>query len=173
MLQKITSFLTVSIVVLSLLLTSCSSIINGSMSDMSISSDPSDAIIKVNGMDAGRTPTTIRLKRGETHIIEIKKAGFTDYKIVTTKSIAGWVWGNLICGGILGFVIDFVTGNAYDVEPRVVNAKLSKDIGLLNETNSTNAGTNNADAYVIGEFETIKLVDANNNVIGNVKITWE
>lgn len=144
------------------------------MSQVSINSDPSNATVKINGMvDVGSTPAQVRLKRGETHIIEIKKEGYQDYKVITTNSITGWFWGNIICGGIIGIVIDAATGNMYDVEPKVINANLNKDTSFNFENNKNNFDNDFTTKYVMGEFESIQLTDENNNVIGKIDITWE
>lgn len=153
--------------------TGCSSIFNGSMATVAINSNPSSATVKINGMDAGATPTKIRLKRGETHIIEIKKEGYLDYKVITNKSIAGLFWVNIICGGLIGIFIDAATGNMYDVEPRIINANLTKDTSFNFENNNNEFDNDYTSKYVMGEFESIQLRDENNNIVGNIQITWE
>lgn len=174
--SKFTSLFLIGLVITSITLSSCSSIINGSMASVSVASDPTNAVIKVNGMDGGKTPSVLRLKRGDSHIIELKMEGYNNYKVVTSNSIAGWFWGNLLCGGIIGIIVDLATGNAYNVEPRVINAQLSKDTGAL-ELNNFNKNNQEieikADMYAYGEFETINFVNDNNQIVAKVDIKWE
>jgi hypothetical protein len=141
-------------------LTSCSSIFNGDMQEVQVKSTPATAKIFLNGNYLGETPGVIKLKRGETHIIEIKKDGFQTFKITTSKTITGWFWGNLLCGGVLGFIIDLATGNAYDVEPAYINAVLDKGVGM-NEK------------YQFENFTSINVKDPNGANLGSVNIVWE
>ena len=78
--SKFTSLFLIGLVITSITLSSCSSIINGSMASVSVASDPTNAVIKVNGMDGGKTPSVLRLKRGDSHIIELKMEGYNNYK---------------------------------------------------------------------------------------------
>ena len=148
------------LIVFILCLTSCSTIFNGSYDDVNANSNPSDAKIFVNGMEIGKTPAILRLQRGETHIIEIKKEGFKEYRIQTNKSITGWFWGNLLCGGLLGLVFDLATGNAYDIEPHNINAILSKDTAFNGNFNLEN-------------YNGIDIRDNEGKYLGEVQIVWE
>lgn len=141
-------------------LTSCSSIFNGSLQDVRVNSTPENAKIYVNGNFISNSPSTVKLKRGETHVIELRKDGYQTFKITTSKNITGWFWGNLICGGVLGFIIDLASGNAYDVEPGAINAILDKGIGM-NEK------------YQLENFSIINVNDENGHNLGSLKITWE
>ncbi len=147
-------------VVISLLITSCSTLFNGSLSDVKVNSDPSEAQIIVNGSNMGKTPTLLQLKRGETHIIEIKKEGYRTYRVTTTNSITGWFWGNILCGGILGFIIDLATGNAYDVHPKYIVANLDPGTGALEH-------------YMFESFTSIIIRDSNGNNVSHIDISWD
>ncbi len=141
-------------------LVGCASIMSGSKQEVSISSEPENAKIFVNGNQIGTTPSKILLKRGEKHIIEIRANGYETYRISTSKTITGWFWGNLICGGLIGFVIDLATGNAYDVDPSKIDVILEKGSGATN-------------IYQMENFGSINIYDENNNHIGTVDVLWE
>ena len=119
------------IISFSLIISSCASVINGNLAPIAIDSYPNNAIIKVNGQIAGITPTTIMLKRGEIYTIEIQKEGYKIYKVITTKPTSDMIWGNIFFGGLYGLFLDYSNGNAYNIEPKEINAKLEKEIGLL------------------------------------------
>ena len=158
MIKKHLSYFLIFVMAISVI--SCSTIMNGDKDQMKVDSKPADAIILVDGIEIGRTPAMLNLKRGETHIIEIKKEGYETYRLQTSKSITGWFWGNLVCGGIIGFVIDLATGNAYDIDPGIVTATLSKDTGMLEN-------------YRMPDFQGIQLFDEYGNELANVKVIWE
>lgn len=155
------SFKTILFASLLLVAMSCSTIINGSRDEIDIQSNPSSATVFVNFQELGPTPALLRLERGETHIIEVKKAGFQTYRITTRRGLNGWFWGNLfVCGGIPGMVVDLITGNAYDVEPQYINAMLNKD-NAMNKF------------YELENYNGIHLADTDGNNLGDIKIVWE
>ncbi len=140
------------------MLASCSTIFNGSKQNVKIESSTPEAEVYVNGNKEGLAPQTIKLKRGKTHLIEIKKDGFETYRISTEKSITGWFWGNIICGGLIGMVIDLASGNAFDIDPDYIKRDLSKLTSTLNY--------NENNSYVF-----VKNPDGSYNVALN--IVWE
>ncbi len=139
---------------------SCSSIFNGSQQDVEVKASESGAEIIINGNNMGKTPATIKLQRGKDHIVEIKKSGYDTYRITTGQSITGWFWGNLLCGGLVGMVIDLATGNAYDVEPSVINAQLSKTSAMLG-------------SYDSDDFSCVYLKDRSGKIVDSFVIEWE
>lgn len=50
--------------------------------------------------------------------------GYQPRSLVLTKSLNGWVWGNLIIGWLVGFVVDFASGSAYKLEPAIIQVHL-------------------------------------------------
>ncbi|MFQ5551997.1 MAG: hypothetical protein ACE5FJ_12255, partial [Gemmatimonadales bacterium] len=76
------------------------------------------------------TPSTVRLPRKNEYQIEITLDGYETETVVLTKSLNGWVWGNLLFGWIIGFAIDFVTGSAYKLEPAFVQVSLDRTGGM-------------------------------------------
>jgi len=52
---------------------------------------------------------------------------------VMTKAINGWVWGNIVCCWLIGFVVDFASGSAYKLEPAMVNISMVKNVALDGE----------------------------------------
>jgi hypothetical protein len=77
------------------------------------------------------TPTSVELKRDENHSFVFHKDGYQDSSATVTSSTSGWVWGNLLAGGIVGGVVDFATGAAY---------KFSNDTLSVNMTPLTQVG---------------------------------
>ena len=93
-----------------LLIISCGSIVNGSKQSVGFSSSPDGATVSIDGMPRGRTPITIELERDEDHTVRITLPGYYPYSATLTHSVSGWVWGNLLMGGIIGLAVDASTG---------------------------------------------------------------
>jgi hypothetical protein len=75
------------------------------------------------------TPTSVELKRDENHSFVFHKDGYQDSSATVTSGTSGWVWGNLLAGGIVGGVVDFATGAAY----KFSNDTLSVDMTPLEQ----------------------------------------
>lgn len=106
------------------LLTSCATIMHGTTQNMGISSNPSAANVWVDRQFVGQTPLTVQLKRNENHFIHIELEGFQPYEIICTRQLSGWVFGNVIFGGVIGLCVDAVSGGIYRLTPEQINAEL-------------------------------------------------
>lgn len=107
-------------------LASCATIMQGSSQQMSIASTPTGATVYVNGVQKGVTPMIANLARKDKHIIKLEMAGFEPYELPITRSVSGWVAGNLVFGGIIGLAVDASTGGMYKLAPEMVNASLAQ-----------------------------------------------
>lgn len=108
------------------LFSNCASIIHGSKQDIAFSSNPSGAEITINGENRGRTPASISLNRNQDYLVKIQLAGYLPYEINVSKKVDGWVFGNIIFGGIIGLIVDASTGAMYKLSPEQINAALSQ-----------------------------------------------
>jgi len=132
-----------------LIFPSCASIVNGGRQEVTITTLPPGATITIldttvihhvtedsiwdvrnTSPITGTSPMKAILTRGEHHIIEIKRDGYKTEHIVTGNGTAGWYWGNLLIGGILGDLIDIGSGAAYSVEPSNLDVSLGRGTGI-------------------------------------------
>lgn len=107
-------------------LVGCASIMHGGSQDVGISSSPSNAQVEIDGRNMGATPMTTSLKRKESHTVTISLPGYESYSATFTKHVSGWVWGNLLFGGIIGLAVDAGTGGLYYLTPDDVSAQLDR-----------------------------------------------
>ncbi|BAU57561.2 hypothetical protein HH1059_08670 [Halorhodospira halochloris] len=113
-----------------LLLAGCASIVHGTTQDVGISSSPSGATVSANGKQLGNTPVTTELARKDNHIIKIELDGYEPYETTFTRSVSGWVWGNILFGGLIGLAVDAVSGGLYKLSPEQLHAELrSEEVG--------------------------------------------
>ena len=113
------------------LLAGCASIMHGTTQQIAVSSSPTAAQVTVNGMERGVTPVIADLKRKDNHIIRVTLDGYQPFEMALTRSVSGWVWGNLVFGGIIGLAMDAITGGLYKLAPEQVTAQLRADGALL------------------------------------------
>lgn len=103
-------------------LTGCATIANGSNQNIFVNSEPDSATIFVNNVQYGITPSTIPIDRDkESVVVTIEKQGYETNECVLNSSMNGWVFGNLLFGGIPGFLIDMIGGSAYEFSPDDIN----------------------------------------------------
>jgi hypothetical protein len=104
--------------------TGCASIIHGTRQDVGISSSPTNAAVKVDGLIVGNTPVNAKLTRKDNHIVSIELAGYQPYETTFTRGVSGWVWGNIAFGGLIGLAIDAIDGGMYKLTPEQLHADI-------------------------------------------------
>ena len=80
----------------------------------------------VDGKILGHTPVTASLTRKDNHTIRIALAGYQPYEMNVTHHVSGWVWGNIIFGGLIGLAVDAITGGLYSLDSQQVMAQLAQ-----------------------------------------------
>lgn len=121
---------------LALLTAGCASIMHGTKQDIGISSTPTNARVTVNNMPLGQTPLVAKLARGDNHIVKIELDGYQPFEATLTKKVSGWVWGNIVFGGLIGLAIDAMSGGLYVLTPEQLSAQLARqgdDSALLQD----------------------------------------
>lgn len=92
----------------------CATIVTGSSQTVHIDSTPGNAIVKINNLEQGQTPVRVDLSRAQkVATVRIELPGFEAEEIELTRSVNGWVWGNILFGGLIGLAIDASSGAMY------------------------------------------------------------
>ena len=107
----------------------CATIVHGTKQDISIKSAPAQAevIIKTKGGDVvfkGKTPATAKLQRKNEYDVFIRLEGYKETKVHISKSFDALYLGNLVCGGVVGLLIDAMNGAMNKLEPGEINVTL-------------------------------------------------
>lgn len=113
-----------------LLLGACATIMQGTSQEISVASTPTGARVLVDGADAGKTPFVASLKRKDKHVIRIEMEGYQPFEMPLGRRTSGWVWGNIVFGGIPGLAVDAITGGMYKLTPEQVQATLAQSTAL-------------------------------------------
>lgn len=108
-----------------LLQVSCATIINGSKQNVIFVSEPRSARIKVDGEYIGITPFKANLPRSANHKVSIELEGYQPYEITLKHQLNGWIFGNLIIGGLAGIIVDAATGSMYTLKPNDIYTELT------------------------------------------------
>ncbi|HWA16429.1 MAG TPA: PEGA domain-containing protein [Gemmatimonadales bacterium] len=116
-----------------LLLSACATLIQGTSQEVSIASTPTGARLIIDGAEAGRTPVAASLKRKDKHTIRIEMDGYQPFEMALGRGTSGWVWGNIVFGGIPGLAIDAITGGMYKLTPEQVQATLPANAAAMKD----------------------------------------
>ena len=121
----------------SLLLSSCATIFTKSSYPVVFNTDPQGAQLTIKNragitVYSGTTPANIRLKAAagymsrEEYQIEIKKEGYTAKLFTISASLDGWYIGNIVLGGLIGMlIVDPASGAMFKISEKQVNETLS------------------------------------------------
>jgi hypothetical protein len=141
----------VSLLALTMLI-SCASIVGkGGPETLNIRSAPDQASVSITDESGvkifeGKTPTSISLEkkkayfRGKKYIVTISKEGYAANSITVDTKANGWyVGGNLIFGGLIGWlIVDPATGAMWTLDTNDINVTLeASKHGALIELNKT------------------------------------
>ncbi len=118
-----------------LLTTSCATIISGSRQTVNFSSTPSQATIYIDEVEIGKTPFKTKLYRNRDYAVMIKLDGYLPYETKLTKKFNAWYLGNIAFGGIVGLIIDPITGAMYHLTPKELNAQLTQGTAFKTDNN--------------------------------------
>jgi hypothetical protein len=134
------------IVILSLGVLGCASIIKGGNQTLSFKSTPPEAKLKVYDRKgemiiSGSTPYVATLKRGSGYFksakyrVVVEKEGYQPKEFQIDGSINGWyLGGNLIFGGLIGYlIVDPATGAMWTLTPDEINAVLPSGVSFLEQ----------------------------------------
>ena len=98
----------------------CGTLFNGTTEDLKIDSYPRGA--KVTFLNADylgefSTPSKIELKRNRSYTAVLELAGYETRTVRIQHGMSGWVWGNIVLGGLIGVAIDAISGGWANLEP--------------------------------------------------------
>ena len=106
---------------------SCATIVSGSRQTIKFNSVPASATVYINEVEVGKTPVEQNLKRNQEYEVLIKMDGYKNYKTTLTKKFNEWYVGNILFGGIIGLVVDPITGAIYKLSPNEVMTRMEDD----------------------------------------------
>lgn len=110
------------------LLTGCASIMTGGgQEELFFQTEPPGAEVVLRGGPHEIrlvTPASVMLDKKFGYMADVRKKGYKDMHVEIARSGSGWVWGNLLIGGIIGLYIDTQTGATGKFEKKHHQIKL-------------------------------------------------
>jgi hypothetical protein len=107
---------------LGLALPGCASIVSNNNSGTYIETDPEKARCELHGQDFTRvveTPNSVMLPSSAAPVtIACKASGYKNTTAMLDTKLDGWIFGNLLFGGIIGVAVDAARGAGQKFPPR-------------------------------------------------------
>lgn len=107
--------------------TACGTIMHGGSQDIGISSSPSGAKVTVDNQTGALTPYVAKLSRKDNHVVHLAAPGYAPADLTLTHSVSGWVWGNIVFGGVIGLAVDAISGGLYKLNPEQLSTTLAAE----------------------------------------------
>jgi hypothetical protein len=149
---------------------SCASIVSKSYYNVKLNSSPAAANVQVfdrKGREVfnGTTPTEVELKSGAGYFkkaeytVKYTKEGYLTKEITISADINGWYFGNIVFGGLIGFlIVDPATGAMYKLDNTSLNETLAP---AEKTTGATGSGTpaNTASTTATSGEKTLHIIE--------------
>lgn len=109
---------------LTVLVSGCATIIQGTTQRVPVSSVPSGAKVTVNESTAYTTPTVLELSRKEHHTLQLSMEGYHPEVMKLESVTSAAVMGNILLGGLIGWGVDAASGGQYRLVPESIHVTL-------------------------------------------------
>ncbi|MBZ0265525.1 PEGA domain-containing protein [bacterium] len=136
----------------------CATIISGTTQDLSVGSTPAGASVKVMtlaGMEmaSGTTPFTATLSRNSSYKVVVSMKGYMNKEVIINKGFNVMTIGNIICGGIPGLIIDYISGAIFELNPDQIMVSLEGGSSMNNSDVQLVIYTMNDKGEIVKHFE--------------------
>jgi hypothetical protein len=113
-----------------LAISGCATIMAGGPDHVPVATNPPGATVFVDNVPVGQTPMMVALDRQHNSgLIRIELPGFAPVVVIRNKGINGWFWANLCIGGLIGIVVDIVTGDIKSFDDTPISIGLMPAVG--------------------------------------------
>ncbi len=111
---------------LCLTISSCATIISGSTQKIKVTSVPDAVTVTAEpGAYRVQTPAELTLPRlNWPYTVKFEKDGYEPVEFKLERGTNGWVWGNILIGGLIGIIVDYNNGSAHKLSPDKLHANM-------------------------------------------------
>ncbi len=102
----------------------CTIVHLGGSEDVKVTSEPGGAKVVVDGAERGVTPLEVDLERKQAHTIILSTDGYKESIKQIQRRLSWWLAGNAIVGGLIGLVVDVLSGGGYTLDPSELHVPL-------------------------------------------------
>jgi hypothetical protein len=103
----------------------CATILSGTTQTITLSTNVEGAEVFLDGVQVGTTPFVGPVAKKKEQL-RIELDGYRSETVVLSKSLDPVFWANIILGGTIGSITDYVTGAAYQYAPASYQVDLQR-----------------------------------------------
>jgi hypothetical protein len=109
-------------------LSGCGTMMHGGSQAIDVQSSPSGASIATSPITGTfTTPTVLNLERKNSYVLTFSKSGYTPASFNINHSIGtGTVLADVLLTGLVGVIVDGMTGSWYGLSPEAANVSMSR-----------------------------------------------
>lgn len=142
------------VLALFMLIAGCASLFSGIEQEMTFKSDPEGATVYVDGLEKGKTPLVVKLRKDEYKNVTFKKIGYRDEVVTLHSKLDPIGLLNLIV--ITGFTTDALTGAMFEYAPGQYLVKLEKEHRKVSATHMDRDYESELKNFVLDNYSTLK-----------------
>ena len=98
------------VIIVLIISSGCATIVHGTRQDIAITTDPAGAGLSVDGRENYISPAVISMSRKDNHVVQIDKDGYQKEAVNIKQTMSLATLGDMLAGGIIGYVVDAKTG---------------------------------------------------------------
>lgn len=108
----------------------CTLVVQGTMQDVTVTSEPKGATV-VAGEQRGVTPVTLKLPKEEQTVL-VRMEGYREARVPLTLGVSNWFIGS-VAMGVVASVVDIAAGSWKEFDSAAVHVKLEALPGTIEE----------------------------------------
>jgi hypothetical protein len=114
-------FLWILLSVLCLYSAGCATVMTGKYQSIPVTSEPQGIKVRADTGEMIITPGKFHLIRNEEHTLVAECPGYEPQQLKLHNKAQGWVWGNILLGGVVGLIVDCSSGASDELIPKEVH----------------------------------------------------
>ena len=104
----------------------CATMLHGSTQAVHFDSIPAPATVRVDAHTI-TTPGEMSLSRGKSYEVIFEKPGYLRAETQIRQMENDAIWWNVLFGGLVGMIVDYSSGAAYDLVPSAIEVTLTPE----------------------------------------------
>jgi hypothetical protein len=116
-----------ALAIMSMGLGGCATVLNGTDTEYTTSSQPEGATVKFTSGKECKTPCSMEFRRKDDQRADITLAGYKPAYVLIQSKLGGSAFGNIILGGGIGAIVDGTNGSSNRLYPRPLIIRLAAE----------------------------------------------
>ena len=113
----------ISLLLLSVTLTGCATVVHGTTQKIPIASSPPGATVLIDDVPVGVTPMVATVSRTRPHVVSFVVDGITKDRVSLDRQMSPWVFADVFLLYVAPVVLDVKNGAAYNFPSDTVRAQ--------------------------------------------------